>query len=81
MREVTRKLEPVLGPETGDLCMRFGLHSGYGRAFSMIWGCAGSYYRLSDMKLLLADLQTRDGWGIARGKVAISTFRGYGQFR
>jgi class 3 adenylate cyclase len=28
MREVTRKLERTLGPETGDLDMRFGLHSG-----------------------------------------------------
>lgn len=28
MRELTRKLEASLGPETGDLCMRFGLHSG-----------------------------------------------------
>jgi hypothetical protein len=28
MRVVTRKLERALGPETGDLDMRFGLHSG-----------------------------------------------------
>jgi hypothetical protein len=28
MNEVTKKLEVSLGPETGDLCMRFGLHSG-----------------------------------------------------
>jgi class 3 adenylate cyclase len=28
MREVTRKLERTLGPDTGDLSMRFGLHSG-----------------------------------------------------
>ena len=28
MNELTRKLEVSLGPETGDLCMRFGLHSG-----------------------------------------------------
>lgn len=28
MKDVTRKLERTLGPETGDLCMRFGLHSG-----------------------------------------------------
>jgi len=28
MEEVTRQLETTLGPDTGDLCMRFGLHSG-----------------------------------------------------
>ena len=28
MNEVTRKLEMTLGPDTGDLCMRIGLHSG-----------------------------------------------------
>jgi hypothetical protein len=28
MNEVTKKLEVSLGPETGDLTMRFGLHSG-----------------------------------------------------
>ncbi|KAL7557011.1 hypothetical protein ACA910_014228 [Epithemia clementina (nom. ined.)] len=28
MNEVTRKLELTLGPDTGDLSMRFGLHSG-----------------------------------------------------
>lgn len=28
MNEVTRKLELTLGPDTGDLKMRFGLHSG-----------------------------------------------------
>jgi class 3 adenylate cyclase len=28
MNDVTRKLEVTLGPETGDLEMRFGLHSG-----------------------------------------------------
>jgi hypothetical protein len=28
MRDVTRALERELGPETGDLCMRIGLHSG-----------------------------------------------------
>jgi class 3 adenylate cyclase len=28
MNDVTKKLEVSLGPETGDLCMRFGLHSG-----------------------------------------------------
>jgi class 3 adenylate cyclase len=27
-KEVTRRLERTLGPETGDLSMRFGLHSG-----------------------------------------------------
>lgn len=27
-KEVTRKLELSLGPDTGDLCMRFGMHSG-----------------------------------------------------
>jgi class 3 adenylate cyclase len=26
--KVTRELEVVLGPDTGDLSMRFGLHSG-----------------------------------------------------
>ena len=28
MKEVTRELELTLGPDTGDLSMRFGLHSG-----------------------------------------------------
>lgn len=28
MNDVTRKLEVTLGPDTGDLRMRFGLHSG-----------------------------------------------------
>jgi class 3 adenylate cyclase len=28
MKEVTRKLELTLGPDTGDLRMRIGLHSG-----------------------------------------------------
>jgi len=28
MREVTRDLESILGPETSSLAMRFGLHSG-----------------------------------------------------
>ena len=28
MQKVVRRLELTLGPETGDLCMRFGLHSG-----------------------------------------------------
>lgn len=28
MKEVTRKLEVTLGPDTGDLCVRIGLHSG-----------------------------------------------------
>lgn len=28
MSELTKKLEVTLGPDTGDLCMRFGLHSG-----------------------------------------------------
>jgi class 3 adenylate cyclase len=28
MNQVTRDLEVVLGPDTGDLSMRFGLHSG-----------------------------------------------------
>jgi len=28
MKQVTRLLELTLGPDTGDLCMRFGLHSG-----------------------------------------------------
>jgi class 3 adenylate cyclase len=28
MNEVTSMLENKLGPDTGDLCMRFGLHSG-----------------------------------------------------
>ena len=28
MKEVTSMLENKLGPDTGDLCMRFGLHSG-----------------------------------------------------
>ena len=28
MNEVTRQLELTLGPDTGDLAMRFGLHSG-----------------------------------------------------
>ena len=28
MKEVTRELELTLGPDTGDLAMRFGLHSG-----------------------------------------------------
>ena len=28
MNELTRKLELSLGPDTGDLSMRFGLHSG-----------------------------------------------------
>jgi class 3 adenylate cyclase len=28
MNEVTKDLEVTLGPDTGDLSMRFGLHSG-----------------------------------------------------
>lgn len=28
MRDVCRRLERSLGPDTGDLCMRIGLHSG-----------------------------------------------------
>jgi class 3 adenylate cyclase len=28
MNEVTKELEVTLGPDTGDLSMRFGLHSG-----------------------------------------------------
>lgn len=28
MNEVTRQLELTLGPDTGDLKMRFGMHSG-----------------------------------------------------
>ena len=28
MGEITRQLETTLGPDTGDLIMRFGLHSG-----------------------------------------------------
>lgn len=28
MNELTRRLEQSLGPDTSDLCMRFGLHSG-----------------------------------------------------
>ena len=27
-KEITRTLELALGPDTGDLCMRFGMHSG-----------------------------------------------------
>ena len=30
MKQITRKLEVTLGPDTGDLSMRFGLHSGPG---------------------------------------------------
>jgi hypothetical protein len=29
MKEVTRKLEVTLVPDTGDLSVRIGLHSGY----------------------------------------------------
>ena len=28
MNEVVKKLEVTLGPDTGDLTMRFGLHTG-----------------------------------------------------
>jgi class 3 adenylate cyclase len=31
MHKLTKKLEVVLGPDTGDLSMRFGLHSGPGK--------------------------------------------------
>jgi len=28
MRQITRSLEPVLGPDTGELTLRIGIHSG-----------------------------------------------------
>ena len=57
MTKVTKELEVTLGPDTGELSMRFGLHSGPvtagvlrgERARFQLFGDTGEYYDLLSM--------------------------------
>jgi Adenylate and Guanylate cyclase catalytic domain len=64
MHEVTRSLEVSLGPDTGDLSMRMGIHSGPvtagvlrgERSRFQLFGDTGTLSYLEDIAIVLLDI-------------------------
>jgi len=68
MFQLTRELEVVLGPDTGDLSMRFGLHSGPVTA-GVLRGDRGRFQLFGDTMNTASRMETT----CTRGKIQVST--------
>lgn len=79
MEFLTRKMEVSLGPDTTDLCMRVGLHTGPGTLlfYLYIHGMSrmSSFFvpHLGSIVFLSYLVHNSDGWRLTRGSGSIST--------